>query len=85
MAKKEKKLTTEEMEYLYENDKPEFVRQQSMNNATRSGMGDGVGEFYDEVKGKVKKLVKKVIKRKSGGLARGTRGQATGKKFSGIY
>jgi|TARA_R110002124_G_scaffold122733_1_gene281300 hypothetical protein len=85
MAKKEKKLTTEEMEYLYENDKPEFVRQQSMNNATRSGMGDGVGEIYDEVKGNVKKLVKKVIKRKSGGSAKGTQGQTSGKKFSGIY
>tara|TARA_A100000172_G_scaffold12865_1_gene6745 strand:+ start:5307 stop:5777 length:471 start_codon:yes stop_codon:yes gene_type:complete len=32
-----------------------------------------------------KKKVKKVIKRKSGGSARGTRGQTSGKNFSGIY
>lgn len=31
------------------------------------------------------KKVKKVIKRKSGGSARGTRGQTSGKNFSGIY
>jgi len=88
MAKKEKEPSKEEMKRLYEEDRKEFLRMQDKHYTTSARMGDKPELSFDNLKKNVKKsvnVIKEKLKREHGGTVRGTKSQATGKKFSGIY
>ena len=88
MSKKEERPSKEEMKRLYEEDRKEFLKMQDKYFTTKARMGDKPELSFDNLKENVKKSVKVIkekLKRENGGTVRGTKSQATGKKFSGIY